>query len=64
MEIPDQFCICEKQWYKTDVHNETIKKAAQFIINKINDYVEGKREGGKCEELYLKDVIVSIQTFY
>ncbi|EFO25716.1 hypothetical protein LOAG_02772 [Loa loa] len=55
MEIPDQFCICEKQWRKTTTHNENVKKAAQFIVDTINDILKRKRE--TCKTLYLKEVI-------
>ncbi|KAL3985846.1 hypothetical protein ACH3XW_40330 [Acanthocheilonema viteae] len=57
MEIPDQYCICKKQWYKMDIHNENVTKAAQFIINKINDYLKEKSTDEKCETLHLKEVI-------
>uniref|UniRef100_A0A0R3RXM6 DUF229 domain containing protein n=1 Tax=Elaeophora elaphi TaxID=1147741 RepID=A0A0R3RXM6_9BILA len=57
MEIPDQYCICEKQWQKIDTHNENVTNAAQFIIDKINDYVKEKSAEKKCETLHLKKVI-------
>ncbi|CAG9532837.1 unnamed protein product [Cercopithifilaria johnstoni] len=57
MKISDQYCICKKQWDKIDVLNENATKAAQFIVNKINDYLKGKHANEKCEELRLKEVI-------
>uniref|UniRef100_A0A8R1Y239 Uncharacterized protein n=1 Tax=Onchocerca volvulus TaxID=6282 RepID=A0A8R1Y239_ONCVO len=58
MEIPDEYCICEKKWYKIDdIRIENVTKAAQFIIDKINDCLKAKRVDGICERLYLKEVV-------
>ncbi|VDO25498.1 unnamed protein product [Onchocerca flexuosa] len=58
MEIPDEYCICEKKWYKIDdIRNENVTKAAQFIIDKINDYLKEKHVDEICERLYLKEVV-------
>lgn len=60
MEIPDQFCICEKQWHTIDIHDENVMKAAQFTVNAINNFLKKKGAGEKCEILHLKEVIISI----
>ncbi|VDK82954.1 unnamed protein product [Onchocerca ochengi] len=58
MEIPDEYCICEKKWYKIDdIRIENVTKAAQFIIDKINDCLKAKHVDGICERLYLKEVV-------
>ncbi|VIO98950.1 Uncharacterized protein BM_BM7123 [Brugia malayi] len=57
MEIPDQFCICEKQWHTIDIHDENVMKAAQFTVNAINNFLKKKGAGEKCEILHLKEVV-------
>ncbi|VBB31922.1 unnamed protein product [Acanthocheilonema viteae] len=32
MEIPDEYCICERTWYKSDINSYDVKKSAQFLV--------------------------------
>lgn len=63
MKISDLYCICAQQWRKIDTVNEIVTKAAQFTVDKINEYLKVKHMDGMCETLYLKKVIISIQIF-
>nr|CRZ25204.1 Bm7123 [Brugia malayi] len=65
MEIPDQFCICEKQWHTIDIHDENVMKAAQFTVNAINNFLKKKGAGEKCEILHLKEekILTLIEAF-
>uniref|UniRef100_A0A1I8EQA6 Uncharacterized protein n=1 Tax=Wuchereria bancrofti TaxID=6293 RepID=A0A1I8EQA6_WUCBA len=57
MEIPDEYCICEQTWYKTDIHGDDVTNAAQFLINDINNSLKQKNLTEICETLNFIEVI-------
>lgn len=57
MEIPEEFCICERIWLKVDVHSDDAMTAAQLIISHINDFLKKKSLIGTCRTLDFIEVI-------
>ncbi|KAL3997450.1 hypothetical protein ACH3XW_10970 [Acanthocheilonema viteae] len=57
MEIPDEYCICERTWYKSDINSYDVKKSAQFLVIYINNFLKQKNLSGICETLTFVKVI-------
>ncbi|CAG9530704.1 unnamed protein product [Cercopithifilaria johnstoni] len=57
MEIPDEYCICERIWHKSDIHGDDATKSAEFLIAYINDFLKQRNLSRICETLSLIEVI-------
>ncbi|VBB34861.1 unnamed protein product, partial [Acanthocheilonema viteae] len=57
MEIPDEYCICERVWHKSDIYGDDATKAAQFLIADINDFLKQKNLNKICETLEFIEVV-------
>lgn len=60
MEIPDEYCICERIWHKTDIYGDDATKAAQLLISDINDLLKQKNLTKICRTLTFVEVITLI----
>ncbi|VDM93077.1 unnamed protein product, partial [Litomosoides sigmodontis] len=51
MEIPDEYCICERIWHKVDIYGDDAMRAAQILIEDINNSLKQRNVSEICETL-------------